>query len=259
LAVLAGTTVRTIHYYTAEGLLPPPEGATRNATYSAAHLARLRLIAALREEGLSLAAIRTRLAPLTDAQVLDVIDALDQHLGSAPPATISTLGLIEAAVAAHAAPEAQPEAAPPAHMPAPAIVRYERRISEGGQAELRLPLAPPSSVQARHGEPSGTAREYLDRLLHREPPTPTSPVQPAPQPPPQPRPLPLARKPQPPTRPEAWYHFQIDDGVELRVREDRYHQAKGRLSAVTEAVRHALQRYGLVRDEPDKDGHQPED
>ena len=42
LAELAGTTVRTIHYYASEGLLPAPSGATRAATYTAAHLARLR-------------------------------------------------------------------------------------------------------------------------------------------------------------------------------------------------------------------------
>src|SRR5574338_1010843 len=64
LAEQAGTTVRTIHYYISEGLLPPPSGATRSATYSDAHLARLRLIGPLRDEGLALASIRQRLAPL---------------------------------------------------------------------------------------------------------------------------------------------------------------------------------------------------
>ena len=76
LAEQADTTVRTIHYYIAEGLLPPPQGTKRNANYTVAHLARLRLIAALRDEGLALAGIRQRLAPLSDEQAVDVMREL---------------------------------------------------------------------------------------------------------------------------------------------------------------------------------------
>jgi len=97
LADLAGMSVRTIHYYIAEGLLPPPQGAKRNASYTGAHLARLRLIAALREEGLALAAIRARLAPLADEQALAVVTTLDEHLEAGDRA-ITILGLIEAAL-----------------------------------------------------------------------------------------------------------------------------------------------------------------
>src|SRR5688572_20306478 len=95
MAERAGVTVRTIHYYTSEGLLPPPEGTTRGATYSAAHLARLRIIAALRDEGLALGRIRERLAPLTDAQALHVGEALDQHLATGDTSPLTSLGLID--------------------------------------------------------------------------------------------------------------------------------------------------------------------
>ena len=40
----AGVSVRTVRYYIAEGLLPPPEGSGPASAYTAAHLDRLRLI-----------------------------------------------------------------------------------------------------------------------------------------------------------------------------------------------------------------------
>ena len=58
LATAAGLTVRTVRYYQAEGLLPPPERVGRTARYGPAHLERLRLITDLQERGLRLHAIR---------------------------------------------------------------------------------------------------------------------------------------------------------------------------------------------------------
>src|SRR5687768_12437038 len=158
LAETAGATVRTIHYYTAEGLLPPPSGTTRNATYGPAHLARLRLIAALREEGLALAAIRGRLAPLTDQQVLEVEDALDRHLAAGEPSPVSTLGLIEAALATQAT-EAWPASFAAPDMSAPAAQPRLPHEASWDQPPLaaRMSMAPE--------QPAGTARDYLDRLL----------------------------------------------------------------------------------------------
>jgi hypothetical protein len=60
-----------------------------------------------------------------------------------------------------------------------------------------------------------------------------------------PRPKPPARKPGDSDRPEAWYSIQIEDGIELRVREDRYRESAGRLRAVTDTLRTTLHRYGL--------------
>jgi DNA-binding transcriptional MerR regulator len=235
LAELAGTTVRTIHYYASEGLLPAPSGSTRAATYTAAHLARLRLIGALRDEGLSLAGIRVRLAPLNDEQALSVVAALDRHLAAGNATPLSPLGLIDAAVSTHIAGDEEAAAPLLDALPAPPAQRRLQR------AEMRVP------PQAQAAPDS--ARDYLDRVLRR-PPTANPPLSPAL---PTPHTRPAARKPEPTQRPEAWYHFRVTEGVELRVREDRYYQAKGRMHAVVDGLRTTLQRYGLLGPDPPDD------
>lgn len=225
LAELAGTTVRTIHYYISEGLLPPAVGTTRNASYSEAHLARLRLIAALRDEGLALAGIRQRLAPLSDEQAIEVAGELDTYLSRADDVGFTTLGLIEAALASRNLAEPLADDVRPATYSRFAVDRPLRMMSEVIEAESSEP-------------PRGSASDYLSRVRRK-------PVGPQPQPAPMPRPKPPVRKPVDSDRPEAWYSFQIEDGIELRVREDRYRESGGRLRAVTDALRTTLHRYGL--------------
>jgi DNA-binding transcriptional MerR regulator len=62
LAQRAGVTARTIRYYTAEGLLPPPGTRGRYASYTEEHVQRLALIAQLKAQYLPLHAIREQLA-----------------------------------------------------------------------------------------------------------------------------------------------------------------------------------------------------
>lgn len=69
LAQLAGVTPRTIRYYIAQGLLPSPGQVGPGARYGEAHLARLRLIRRLQRDHQPLAAIRARLAVLSDDDV----------------------------------------------------------------------------------------------------------------------------------------------------------------------------------------------
>lgn len=69
LTSLAGVTVRTIRYYIAEGLLPPPLTRGRGAAYSHDHLERLLLIARLKEEFLPLKEIRRRLRGMSPDDV----------------------------------------------------------------------------------------------------------------------------------------------------------------------------------------------
>lgn len=57
LAARTGMTVRTVRFYAAEGLLPPPVRRGRIAYYSAVHRMRLELIRTLQEHGYTLAAI----------------------------------------------------------------------------------------------------------------------------------------------------------------------------------------------------------
>lgn len=67
LAARAGVTVRTVRFYSARGLLPPPEiGPRRVGRYGAAHLSRLALIEELQHQGLTLAAIERYLQQLPD-------------------------------------------------------------------------------------------------------------------------------------------------------------------------------------------------
>lgn len=54
LAQAAGATVRNVRSYQERGLLPPPERRGRNAVYTGAHLARLRVIGRMLERGYSL-------------------------------------------------------------------------------------------------------------------------------------------------------------------------------------------------------------
>lgn len=65
----ADVSTRTVRYYIAEGLLPPPEGAGPSSVYTAGHLARLRLIAHLKAAYWPLKEIRRRLSGLSDAEV----------------------------------------------------------------------------------------------------------------------------------------------------------------------------------------------
>ncbi len=75
LADLADVSPRTIRYYVAQGLLPPPGQVGPGAHYTDGHLARLRLIRRLQREHLPLAEIRTRLAGLDDDAIASLVDA----------------------------------------------------------------------------------------------------------------------------------------------------------------------------------------
>lgn len=71
LSTLANVTPRTVRYYIAEDLLPPPIIGGRNATYSQEHLDRLMAIGAMKDMYLPLREIRHRLNTLTPEQMRD--------------------------------------------------------------------------------------------------------------------------------------------------------------------------------------------
>lgn len=153
LAEAAGVTPRTIRYYAAEGLLPPPDTQGKYARYSQDHLERLRLIARLKEAYLPLHEIRQRITGLDLAQVVAMLaefGAESQRVAEAPGAEEYVSNLIaqqraarapqhnvepqmqapHAAVQAKAAPSPPPLAAPVAqHAPAaPARQGFFRRL-----------------------------------------------------------------------------------------------------------------------------------
>lgn len=205
LAERGDTTVRTVHYYVSEGLLPPPEGATRSAVYSNAHLARLRIIAALRSEGLALAAIRSRLTQMSDADVAEVLQTLERFDAEIRAGDVTALGLIEAAI-----------------------------VDQVNDTDT-LPQIP-RSAPAMYSEPApqtdaapDSARAYVDRLLRREH-TPSA--------------IPRSREAHvlPKQRPETWHHFTVDDGIEVRIREDRLRPERRQVEAFIDAVRDIARR-----------------
>lgn len=89
LTELAGVTIRTVRYYIAEGLLPPPVGGGPRSTYTDVHLNRLRLISRLKDAYLPLREIRRQLQGLTDEEIVQTLndaDALPPAAPSAPSA-----------------------------------------------------------------------------------------------------------------------------------------------------------------------------
>jgi DNA-binding transcriptional MerR regulator len=79
----ADVSVRTVRYYIAEGLLPPPEGSGPRSAYAPGHLDRLRLIQRLKDAYLPLKEIRRRLAGLDDEAVRSLLAAADEPAVSA--------------------------------------------------------------------------------------------------------------------------------------------------------------------------------
>jgi DNA-binding transcriptional MerR regulator len=190
LSEAAGVTVRTVHYYVSEGLLPAPRGEGRQAYYTTGHVARLRLIAALRYEGLSLAAIRTRVAPLSDEEASAALDALERRDDDSP--AVTAVGLFEAAV------------------------------SE------QLDLAQEAQPGSVSDESAGA---YVGRILERNRPqgAPLMPTQ--------------RQSRSQPVRPERWFTYRVEDGIELHVREDRNGRSGRRMQGVVAGLRDLLRRY----------------
>jgi DNA-binding transcriptional MerR regulator len=80
LARAAGTTTRNVRAYQTRGLLPGPAIVGRVGYYTDDHLARLRLIAKLQEQGFSLAAISRLLAAWTTRQSLSDLLGFEEAL-----------------------------------------------------------------------------------------------------------------------------------------------------------------------------------
>ncbi|MCD6057222.1 MAG: putative transcriptional regulator, MerR family, partial [Thermomicrobiales bacterium] len=87
LTAAADVSVRTVRYYIAEGLLPPPEGSGPGSSYTQGHLDRLRLIQRFKEAYLPLKEIRRRLSGLSDDEVRSMLAASDNRaaLNTSPP------------------------------------------------------------------------------------------------------------------------------------------------------------------------------
>ena len=141
LAAAADVTPRTIRYYTAEGLLPPPELRGKYALYSTDHLNRLRLIAQLKAAYLPLNEIRARIARLTPDQVTQLLaeyEGLPQE-----PASTSAAGYIARVLQNRMAPLPQqiPLGYKTSTSQEPDLFRPEASVAETGSSYGDTPTA----------------------------------------------------------------------------------------------------------------------
>jgi DNA-binding transcriptional MerR regulator len=83
LAAAAGTATSTVRMYQSRGLLPPPERRGRIGYYGHGHLARLRLIAQLQQEGFSLASIKRLTDAWESGRGLDDVLGLEAQVSAA--------------------------------------------------------------------------------------------------------------------------------------------------------------------------------
>lgn len=124
LAQITAVTPRTIRFYIAEGLLPPPEGSGPAAVYTAEHRDRLRLIGILKDRYLPLKEIRRQLATLSQAEVRDRIRQEEGSAVTAPESTPASAvayldDVLDRRGATHMVREPSPSrAVPPARMAA---------------------------------------------------------------------------------------------------------------------------------------------
>src|SRR5215216_5712279 len=127
LAQATGVTPRTIRFYVAEGLLPPPQGAGPAAVYGAGHRDRLELIGRLKDQYLPLKEIRRHLATLTDDEVRAW---LAREAGQAEQGPSEALAVTEAPEAQGGTMEMLVAAAPPPDSAADYLDRVLGRAAE---------------------------------------------------------------------------------------------------------------------------------
>jgi DNA-binding transcriptional MerR regulator len=92
----AGVSVRTVRYYIAEGLLPPPLSTGPGSSYGPGHLLRLRLIQRLKDAYLPLKEIRRRLAGLDDDEVRVILTEEDAVLATSLAETTADAAMASA-------------------------------------------------------------------------------------------------------------------------------------------------------------------
>lgn len=211
----AGVSVRTVRYYIAEGLLPPPVAAGRQSAYTPGHLDRLRLIARLKEAYLPLREIRRQLAGLDDAAVRHLLarDAAE------PPAPTDAAAPPAAALAATQAarfPDSTPSSAR----------AYLDQVLGSTATRASLPRAAPHRTQPR----SRTApAPPTDDAPGTPAAAPAAPEAPASQStltlPPSPGPAP----PDLDAAPEPWRRVRLGEDAELLIREPAYQQHRDRV------------------------------
>ena len=154
LADLVGVTPRTVRYYIAQGLLPSPDKVGPAARYTDGHLDRLRLIRRLQREHLPLAEIRSRLEPLVDDQVRELLGSEPVAAADEPAIDYIRTLLAKSTGTARGEPAGSPPASRPAPSAAPLMLRRMDFMETARAAEpdptppTPPPKPPPQAVGA---------------------------------------------------------------------------------------------------------------
>jgi DNA-binding transcriptional MerR regulator len=169
----AGVTVRTVRYYIAEGLLPPPVGAGPHARYTRQHLDRLLLIARMKDAFMPLKEIRRHLKGMTDAEIREAAAAQVAPEAAAAPAPAMQMPaaaqdsaadyigrVLREQEAPYVSRAAQPPRARAARRPAPEATW--RRIPISDEAELLITDA----AHNRRRDQIEAALDWLRRILN---------------------------------------------------------------------------------------------
>ncbi len=207
----AGVSTRTVRYYIAEGLLPPPTGAGPRSAYTRAHLDRLRLIGHLKDAYLPLREIRRRLDALTDDEVRRLLRTLEGEdrrddaadLPTAPP--VPRIGEpAPDSAAAYLARVRQRSA----DATAP---RAPRAVSPSDEAALEVPDVAPALWMAAEMEEASADSSALGAAVL-------------------PAPLAAPAEAQPPeVNPDAWRRVSLGEDAELLIRESVYRRTRERV------------------------------
>lgn len=209
LAEAAGVTLRTIRYYTTEGLLPPPDTRGKYALYNQDHLNRLRLIARLKNAYLPLGEIKGRLESLTAEQVGRV---LHEHGGESRVAETSSASEYIANVLGNqqqlrqTLPAFAHEAPGYAEMRAPGGSDLEGPAAPAQLQPGRVELPPvPAPAPVRAGRSGSLLRRLVPQRKERTP-----------------------SEAQPETG-ETWQRVTLAPGIELHIREPQPENTRDRI------------------------------
>jgi DNA-binding transcriptional MerR regulator len=223
LAEATGVTTRTIRYYTAEGLLPPPETRGRYALYSADHLRRLHMIARLKDAYLPLGEIKARIEQLSAEDVRELLAEYSPPAQAPPASATDYIAQVLAAPIAPTGPRMLLESAPgyaASEEQGAAEQRSAGAIPIGFAAALPAPpvaSVPPHSGAAMLpvGAPGGLLRKLVPQRRERS--SATYAAEAAPE--------------------ETWQRVTLASGVELHIREPLASEVRTRVERLIARAR----------------------
>jgi len=178
LAKMASVTVRTIRYYTDEGLLPQPILHGKYAYYTADHLRRLELIRQMKDAFLPLREIRQTLNTLSEEEVAKKLmiqnsgsfqQQFIQPAASSPEPGKSARDYIERIMERQSGFRTLAQTAPPPQ--APSRSQAPAQSSQAEENWRRIELAPGVELHIRDQSPSWDAqtiqqiKEYIHNLI----------------------------------------------------------------------------------------------